>query len=47
MPCACRTPVINYPDNVDWGPLFWKLLHGLAEYAGKQNDSVLRADEIR
>jgi hypothetical protein len=47
MPCACRAPVEKYPETADWGPLFWKLLHGLAELAGKQTDPILRGDEVR
>jgi hypothetical protein len=47
MPCSCRMPLDKYPETADWGPLFWKLLHGLAELAGKQTDAVLRVDEVR
>jgi hypothetical protein len=47
MPCACRAPVENYPENAEWGPLFWKILHGLAELAGKQKNAVLQGDEQR
>ena len=35
MPCACKKPQENYPENKEWGPLLWTVLHGLAEYAGK------------
>jgi len=35
MPCACKKPQENYPENKEWGPLLWAVLHGLAEYAGK------------
>lgn len=47
MGCACKLPVEKYPETADWGPLFWKLLHGLAEFAGKHKDSVLQGDEVR
>jgi len=47
MPCACRAPIENYPENAEWGPLFWKLLHILAEYSGKQKNANLQKDEIR
>jgi hypothetical protein len=47
MPCACRVPVEKYPETADWGPLFWRVLHGLAELAGKQKSTLLQADEIR
>lgn len=47
MPCACRIPAEKYPETADWGPLYWKLLHGLAEMAGKQKDPNFQADEIR
>jgi len=47
MPCACRAPAENYPENAEWGPLFWKILHGLAELSGKQIYAVLQDDEKR
>ena len=53
MPCSCRIPAEKYPESADWGPLFWKLLHSLAEYAGTLNMNVsktmevLQTDEIR
>lgn len=47
MPCACKKPVETYPENTDWGPLFWTVLHGLAEYAGRVPVDMLRGDERR
>jgi hypothetical protein len=53
MPCSCKIPVEKYPETADWGPLFWKLLHGLAEHAGSLRSGVsstievLQADEVR
>ena len=47
MVCGCRVPLEQYPENAEWGPLFWKLLHGLAEYAGKQKSPLLQNDERR
>jgi hypothetical protein len=47
MPCSCKLPIDKYPETADWGPLFWKLLHGLAEYTGKQKGEVLQGDEVR
>jgi hypothetical protein len=47
MVCGCKVPLDIYPETADWGPLFWKLLHGLAEYSGKQNDVNLQEDERR
>jgi hypothetical protein len=47
MGCSCKIPVEKYPETADWGPLFWKLLHGLAELAGTHKDSILQGDEIR
>jgi hypothetical protein len=43
MGCKCRAPLIDYPDSVDWGPILWKILHGLAEKYGK---TKLYNDEI-
>lgn len=47
MPCACKNPLVNVPDNVEWGPVFWQLLHGLAERCGSAPLPGLRGDEVR
>jgi hypothetical protein len=47
MGCSCRVPAEKYPENAEWGPLFWILLHSLAERAGKQPDALLQGDEVR
>ena len=46
MPCGCARPIYHAPDNLEWGPVFWKLLHGLAEYSGNQKDPIMKADEL-
>ena len=35
MPCACKIPVPNFPTNCEWGPILWRLLHGLADKYGR------------
>jgi len=47
MVCSCTVPAENYPENAEWGPLFWKLLHGLAELSGIQININSQKDEIR
>ena len=47
MPCACKHSAISVPDNVEWGPVFWALLHGLAERAGSAPMPGLCPDEMR
>jgi len=47
MPCACRVPFELYPDSVEWGPLLWTLLHGLAERSGKPVTHLYAEDERR
>lgn len=47
MPCACKHSPVNVPDNVEWGPVFWALLHGLAERTGRAPMIGLRPDEMR
>jgi len=44
MPCPCQIPVPDYPDNAEWGPIFWRLLHGLAEVSQRAS---LPMDELR
>lgn len=46
MPCACQIPVPKYPETADWGPILWRILHGLAERAGRSSPAAT-ADEIR
>lgn len=37
----------DYPDSVDWGPILWKILHGLAERLGSsQGTGLIYVDEI-
>ena len=47
MPCACKKTVEKYPENITWGPLVWRILHGLAEHSGKQTIVPLQDDERR
>lgn len=47
MPCACKSPPINVPEGTEWGPLFWNLLHVLAERSGGVGMVGLRPDEKR
>ncbi len=47
MPCACIADNPRYPQNEEWGPLLWRILHTLAEKAGLQRDPLFQADEIR
>ena len=44
MPCACKKDIPDYPGTEEWGPLVWKVLHGLAEKIGKSRclDEELR-----
>ncbi len=47
MPCACKVPAEKYPENAEWGPIMWRVLHSLAERAGVQANVLLRDDERR
>lgn len=48
MTCSrCATENTKYPTPTEWGPLVWKILHTLAEYAGKQKNEMIRLDEGR
>jgi len=47
MPCACLLPPEIYPDASEWGPLLWRVLHGLAEKVGTCTFPQLYADERR
>jgi hypothetical protein len=47
MPCNCIVDKPSYPQNEEWGPIFWSVFHSLAERAGKQTNDIMRADEMR
>jgi len=47
MGCKCQNKPVNVPDNVEWGPMFWMLLHGMAEKAGSAPLPGLQGDEKR
>lgn len=47
MPCSCIVDKPEYPRNEEWGPLVWRLLHTLAEKAGKQASLLTKGDEMR
>lgn len=47
MPCNCVLDLPKYPQNEEWGPLVWCILHSLAEKTGKQTNAITRGDEQR
>jgi hypothetical protein len=47
MPCACKLPLEIYPDAVEWGPILWKLLHGLSEKSGRPLTPLYAEEERR
>lgn len=47
MPCNCVLDHPTYPQNDEWGPLVWCILHSYAEKSGLQNHSMLQSDEGR
>ena len=47
MPCNCVVDKPTYPQNEEWGPIFWSVVHSSAERAGKQNNAITQGDEMR
>lgn len=47
MPCNCIVDKPTYPQNEEWGPLVWLILHTLAEKAGRQTNALTLGDEQR
>lgn len=47
MPCNCIVDKPTYPQNEEWGPLLWWILHTLAEKAGRQTNLITQGDEQR
>jgi hypothetical protein len=46
MPCNCRVKEPSIPMNEEWGPVMWRVLHGLAEKSGNVNDPVHKIEEV-
>lgn len=47
MPCACQTPLPDYPTTDTWGPLLWTLFHALSERVGGGNPMFLEDEKQR
>ena len=47
MPCACQLPPEIYPDAAEWGPILWRILHGLGERIGSTPFPQYQNDERR
>lgn len=47
MPCNCIVDKPLYPQNEEWGPLLWWMLHTLSEKSGKQLNPITMGDEQR
>jgi hypothetical protein len=46
MPCNCRVKEPSIPLNEEWGPVMWRVLHGLAQKSGTMIDNVNRIEEL-
>lgn len=47
MPCSCQIPGPAYPENKEWGPFVWSILHALAERATNIITPLYENDERR
>ncbi len=47
MPCGCRIPGPSYPENGEWGPYAWTILHALAEKTTRIVYPLYENDERR
>lgn len=47
MVCKCKLDKPEYPQNDEWGPNLWIILHTLAERSGKQTHVSPLGDEKR
>lgn len=47
MPCNCILDKPTYPQNEEWGPLIWWIVHTFAEKAGRQGNPITLGDEQR
>jgi Erv1 / Alr family len=47
MPCGCAKDRYMDPEGLSWGPLLWRVLHGLAERVGHLVRPIFLQDEKR
>jgi hypothetical protein len=45
--CNCNPEKVEYPQNYEWGPRIWNVLHGLSLRAGTVTVDLMKADEMR
>jgi hypothetical protein len=45
--CNCNPEKVDYPQNYEWGPRIWNVLHGLSLRAGTNQIMMMRDDEMR
>lgn len=45
--CSCNPEKVDYPQNYEWGPRIWNVLHGLSLRAGTVSLDLMKADEMR
>lgn len=45
--CNCNPEKVDYPQNYEWGPRIWNVLHGLSLRAGTNQIAMMREDEMR
>jgi len=45
MPCSCIIPIPDFPTNCEWGPIVWRILHGLADKYGRLMSSLYAKEE--
>ena len=45
--CSCNPEKVDYPQNYEWGPRVWSVLHGLSLRAGTVTLDLMKADEMR
>jgi hypothetical protein len=45
--CSCNPEKVDYPQNYEWGPRIWSVLHGLSLRAGTVTLDLMKADEMR
>ena len=45
--CSCNPEHVEYPQNYEWGPRVWNVLHGLSLRAGTVTIEMMKADEMR
>ena len=46
MPCSCMIPMPDFPTNCEWGPIIWRIIHGISLKYGNLMSPTYAKEQI-